>query len=334
MKIIILHHDVVTSRPDSADVLAVAQSLGAALPGLGHEFLQMSFPQRRFDPQAAAKLMEYEPDVVVNLVEELGEDPRMQAAVPSWLELIGVAYTGCGFAAISATTDKTVTKAVLAAAGIPTAPWQVCDGNGLTIPGPWMLKPAWEDASLGIDDQSVVRDPGRLAQECRSRRERLGGQPLLVETFIDGREMSVCLLEHPDGIVEALPAYEIAFVEWPEEKPKILNYRAKWDPESFDYRHTVRKFELEPGLSGSAQALAQQVWRAFRLQSYARVDFRLDGQGNWFVLEVNANPCLETEAGFMSSCRHRGYRDSEVIEILLQSARMRHKKKQGLFALP
>jgi len=103
----------------------------------------------------------------------------------------------------------------------------------------------------------------------------------------------------------------------------VVGYEAKWDESSFAYTHTVRRFP--EGLEDSelltrAQGMALDAWRICGLDGYARVDLRLDDKGKPHVLEVNANPCLSADAGFMAAAKRAGWTAREVVRRILMRA--------------
>ena len=117
-----------------------------------------------------------------------------------------------------------------------------------------------------------------------------------------------------------LPPAEIVFDGYPPGKPRIVGYRAKWDAESFEYRHTVRSFEFErrdAPLVDSLRSLALRCWELFGLRGYARVDFRVDAAGRPWILEVNANPCLSPDAGFAAAAARAGLSFERVVERIV-----------------
>lgn len=323
MRIAVIHNEPVLPAPDSKDVLDEMRLVEEAVKGLGYDCRILTVADR---PAAGSGLLrelaDYRPAAVFNLVEEWGKDPRRQSLAAALLAADGWAYTGSSYASILTATDKSLAKAVLDAYGLPTPAWQLYRGRPETVgvPAPWIVKPAWEDASNGIDDASVIRDLRRLPGYLGEQYARRGGQPLLLETYIEGREFNLSLLEHPDGRVETLPPAEIVFANWPADKPRIVNYRAKWEPSSFDYRHTMRRFEVEKRLGMELQALALECWRAFGLSGYARVDLRRSAAQELFVIEVNTNPCIAPDAGFMAAAQRAGYAPREVIRLVLETA--------------
>ena len=116
---------------------------------------------------------------------------------------------------------------------------------------------------------------------------------------------------------------EIRFVDFPAGKPRIVGYEAKWKAGSFEYEHTPRDFALsraEWGLTERIGNLARECWRAFGLRGYARVDLRIDDRGEPWILEVNANPCLSSDAGFAAAVAEEGLSFEDAIARIVQAA--------------
>ena len=120
-----------------------------------------------------------------------------------------------------------------------------------------------------------------------------------------------------------MPVAEIRFDGFPATKPAIVGYAAKWHADSFEYRNTVRSFGVEPELAARAARLSLACWQLFALDGYARVDFRVDGSGMLYVLEVNANPCLSPDAGFAAALEQAGIGYADAIGWLIADARRR-----------
>ena len=292
-------HDRVSPRaaPDHVDVLVQAEAVGAALTRLGWHC-----PRLETDRDLATledELGAVRPDLVFNLVESLGGSGERVHSVPALLERLGLPFTGAGSDAMRGTTAKLIAKDLLRAQGIATPDWWNGEVPAADPHSRWIVKSAWEDASHGLDDDSVVvgSDAGR--RRLVASRSQWGGE-WFAERYVEGREFNVSLLAGPDGPA-VLPLAEIEFRDFPADKPKFVGYRAKWDETSFEYHNTVRRFVdegQEPGLSGGLRAIAGRCWQIFGLRGYARVDFRVDAAGLPWVLEVNANPCLSPDARF------------------------------------
>ena len=301
-------------RPDSSDTLIEAREIAAALGTLG--FDTATVPVGLDLAAVERSLRELEPQVVFNLVESLEGRGQLVHVVPALLESLDMPFTGCSSVALGATSDKLAAKALLAAAEIATPPVFGSRGGA----GPWIVKAVSEHASLGIDDSSVVRGE-QVEQVLAARRAEFGGR-WFAEQFVAGRELNVAVIAAPNG-PRALPVAEIRFDGFPADKPAIVGYAAKWDEASFEYRNTVRSFAVEPGLASRAERLALACWQLFALDGYARVDFRVDGSGMLYVLEVNANPCLSTDAGFAAALEQAGVGYVGAIGWLLADAARR-----------
>jgi D-alanine-D-alanine ligase len=263
--------------------------------------------------------------VVCNLLEAPPGRPQLSAAATAALELLGLPFTGSSAGALWLTTDKLATRALLAACGLPVAAGGRLDRDEPSlfdrVPPPWILKPAWEDASVGLDGVPVAATREGALARGRMLADRFPGQPVLVEHFLPGREFNVSLLGRPGG-VEALPVAEIAFVDFPTGQPQVVGYEAKWATGSFEETHTVRRFpgEEDAGLLRRLSVLAEAAWVACSLSGYARVDLRLDEGGAPVILEVNANPCLSADAGFMAAASAAGLSAGDVVGRILEAA--------------
>jgi D-alanine-D-alanine ligase len=225
----------------------------------------------------------------------------------------------------------------MAAADIPTPPWigpypetyPRLSNDGLSgfdsEEAAWIVKSLWEHASVGLHANRIIKkaDPQEIRAKLKTSAKELGGA-CFAEMFIDGREFNMAILEGPKGPF-VLPAAEIYFDGY-EQQPKIVCYRAKWEEESWEYSHTVRKFDIpgkDDALVKRLSSLSLDCWKLFGLSGYARVDFRVDHEGNPWILEVNANPCLSPDAGFAAAAEHVGIPYSQMVQWILDAARNR-----------
>jgi D-alanine-D-alanine ligase len=301
-------------RPDSSDTLVEARAIAAALGTLGYETTTLPVTLDLAALERALRALA--PQTVVNLVESLDGRGQLVHVVPALLESLDLPFTGCSAFALNATGDKLAAKRLLGAAEIATPP---VFGAAVGA-GPWIVKAVSEHASLGIDDSSVVRGE-QVPAVLAARRAEFGGR-WFAEGFVAGRELNVAVIAAPNG-TRVLPAAETCFEGFPADKPAIVGYAAKWDTASFEYRNTVRSFAVEPELAARAQRLAHVCWELFALAGYARVDFRVDGSGMLYVLEINANPCLSPDAGFAAALEQAGIGYAEAIGWLLADAQRR-----------
>lgn len=268
-------------------------------------------------------LSENKQRIIFNLVEELPGDITFACYIPAVCRAFEQKFTGGDTPALLLAQNKGQTKAILKAAGIPTpdgvvvGPDQKKHLKDLS-PGKYIVKPAFSDASEGIEADSIVNAGGKKLLTAVEKIHKQFNQPAIVEQFIPARELNVSLLQR-DGKVEVLAIAEIDFSAFDKSKPKIVGYSAKWQPDSFEYNNTPRI--LPARLSAKTAKLVRQyavdAWGALGCKDYARVDFRLDEQGRPFVLEVNPNPDISPDAGFAAAVDFAGMSYKQFVEILL-----------------
>ncbi|OGD25672.1 MAG: hypothetical protein A2V57_07130 [Candidatus Aminicenantes bacterium RBG_19FT_COMBO_65_30] len=253
------------------------------------------------------RVRELNPDALINLCEGYYGRPQWESNVAGIFELLGLVFTGNAAKTLAFCQDKFKAKAVLRTAGLPTAPAQLMHTGGepLELKFPLIVKPNSEDASLGIYPDSVVRDEESLRRQVRRCIDSYK-QPVLVEAFIDGREFNVSVMEN--GAVKPLPVSEIDFSAMPKDMPRILGYEAKWFEDNPLYQKTppICPAPIDDDLRAKLQGLAADAFRTMGCRDYARVDFRMDAKGRPFILEVNPNPDISTNAGYARALKAAG----------------------------
>jgi D-alanine-D-alanine ligase len=281
------------------------------------------------------------PDAVMNLIEWFHDDLENETHVPSIFELLGVSYTGNKPLALSLCQKKPTAKALIAAHGLPVPRGITVETGGapkdLALRYPLIVKPAFDDASGGIDAGSVVR----TRAELDARVQMVVGDhkmPALVEEFIEGREIHCAILGG-----EPLPLYEMEFKQGSKDNegrtlPGIITYRAKWDPFSRDHYAMESKCpvdDLEPEIVANIQAIAVRAYQVLGCRDYARVDMRLDPKtGEPFILEVNPNPDLADGCAFAQCVRASGRTYGQAIQEIVGFALERAISKPKREAAP
>ncbi len=326
MHVAILYNAVsADAGPDEQDVLVQVDAVRSALLRLTHRVTTV--PCTLDLAALKSRLVEARPDVVVNLVEALAGADRLGALPPLVLEALGIACTGSTGAAFLVTTDKPLAKRWLSRAGLPTPGWVTLQdaSGGAAFPGTYIVKACAEHASLGLEADSIVtaRDAGSL-RDMIAARSRDSGRSCFAEEFVPGREFNLSLLAGGDDAVpEVLPPAEIDLSALPADAPRIVGYRAKWDPQSAEYQATPRRFDLpasDAPLLDEMRRLSRACWNLFGLRGYARVDFRVDAAGRPWILEVNVNPCLSPDAGFAAALERAGIPYGEGVRRIIAAA--------------
>ncbi len=305
------------ARTDELDALVQLREISATLREIGCDMSSLAV-----DLNIDATLRELRrrgPDCVFNLVESLGGSGQLIHLLPSVLASANVPFTGSGADAIYMSSQKLLAKRWMALHGIPTPKWHSAEDTIEDDDHAWIVKSVWEHASLGLDQYSVVRGPVAIQSRLEDCQARFGGE-WFAERYISGREFNISLLEDA-GEAHVLPIAEISFDGFPPGKPKIVGYDAKWNADSVEYHTTARTFpDLSQVRLERLLDVVKQCWRIFRLQGYARVDIRMDDRGVPWVLEINANPCLSQDAGFIAAAERAGLSYREVIERILDAA--------------
>ena len=121
----------------------------------------------------------------------------------------------------------------------------------------------------------------------------------------------------PDPFV--LPAGEMVFYNYEPDQPKILGYKAKWHPDTPEYTNTVREFNTlkDARLDRKLRDISVECWKGFGFKGYGRVDFRIDEDGNPWVIEVNGNPCISPDSGFIAACSLAGISKKEIVKRII-----------------
>lgn len=254
---------------------------------------------------ALEQLRSIAPDAVFNLCESIYGDNRFECLMPLLLDLAQIRFTGSAAFALSLALRKEKVKEVLRGRGVST-PWGVLVTTMSECPRehpafPLIVKPAREDASVGISCKSVVNTDAEL----RERVEHVltyYKQPALVEQFIHGREIYVSLLGCVDGSTQIFPFYEIDFSDLPKDLPQIVSFEGKWVEESPEFIGTkpVPCAGLSPGVQATIAQTARAAFQAIGIRDYGRVDLRFSPEGTPYVIDVNPNCDLSDLAGGFS----------------------------------
>lgn len=316
-KVVILINKM-SSEPsqDELDVLDQATLVEETLEKLGYE-TEWLFTGINL-ASTSKKLLQMNPLFVFNLVESLDSDGKLIHLAPALLEHLKIPFAGCSAESIYVTGNKILAKKIMVSEGLPAPElWNFSVNNAVNPSALFIAKPVMEDASVGITDENILPGDREKIQEFLKAHQDTN---YFFERYISGREFNISVLGGKKG-PEILPIAEINFEDYPEDKPKIVGYQAKWDGDSFEYNHTNRSFgleEKEPQLAEELKKLCVDCWNLFGLKGYARVDLRVDDSGKPWILEVNANPCLSEDAGFYAAAQKAKYSFDEVMKRIIE----------------
>ena len=268
--------------------------------------------------RARETLRSIDADLVFNLFEGFDGRPKTEATVAKMMSELGITYTGCSSTALALALDKAKAKDLMQSHGISTPKYQLVTPETVSqfqLRFPCIVKPCGEDASHGLSADSVVQDQAALEQQVAKVSRAFGGKAL-VEEFVGGREFNATVMGNDEIMV--LPVSEIVF-SLPPGMPQILTYSAKWEEGTVYYDGTKVVCPAEVGDEDRAR-LAQMAVAVYRLliqQGYARVDMRLDLEGNIHVLEANPNPDITPGSGAARQATAAGMTYAQFIEKIV-----------------
>ncbi len=297
------------------------EAIAEALRGEGYEVNVVNINE---DIQVLIDLLSKNPpDVVFNLVEFYRDDPELEHLVAGLFALYGIRFTGAGPFTLALCQRKGLTKQVLLANNVPTPKYklltepQLRGRHGLHYP--LIVKPAREDASSGVDKGSVVYNSEELGERIKKIFEEYD-PPMLVEEFIEGRELHVSVLGNDPP--EVLPIIEIDFSELPSDYPSIISYDAKWNPleESYHRVHSVCPAKLTKRIEKKIKEVVLAAYKITGCRDYARLDLRLTKDNKVYVLDVNPNPDLTESVSFMESAESAELSFSETLGRIVECA--------------
>jgi len=282
----------------------------------------------------AAELRDSGADFVLNLCDEgLRNEALLELHVPALLEMLDIPYSGAGPSALGLCYNKTLVRAIAASCDVPVPleSYFGVDDQSATIPSifPALIKPNTGDSSIGITQQSLVRNPTEAIAYMDHLRQILPDRAVLVQEFLSGAEYSVGLVGNPGIDLVALPVLEVDYSNLDPALPKILGYESKWLPESaywtnIEYREASIDEETRRNLIHWSTVLFERLG----CRDYARFDFRANAHGQIKLLEANPNPgwCWDGKFNLMASFEDRSYPD--ILRMIIEAAQRRIRQDQ------
>ncbi|MSO82732.1 MAG: ATP-grasp domain-containing protein [Acidobacteria bacterium] len=305
------------------DKKEVEEEVADALTKLGHEPLMYELDGTQKSLVGLAKV---ECDLIFNLVESFADDDTADFKIAAFLELLGKKYTGAGTHGLMLAQDKAVAKKIFAFHGIHTPTFAKSYRGRLDFSHdlhfPVIVKPAREDGSIGIEFSAVVNSIRELMERMDWLHANFDS-PVLIEEYIEGREMYVGVLGNDNA--EALPVVELDLSKLPEGIPRIAAAEVKWGKGTKAYKDTKSAIatDLPEDTAQTLQQTAIAAYQALELRDYGRVDMRLQADGRVQVIEVNPNPWLSSRAEFAMAARKSGRTYNQLIEEIVELATAR-----------
>ncbi|MCK9614810.1 MAG: ATP-grasp domain-containing protein [Candidatus Omnitrophica bacterium] len=266
------------------------------------------------------KILSKNPFCIFNLFEGFSEDPQKEVTFVKLLESVNIPFTGNSCFTLSACLDKMKAKSILQKNNLPVArsilvksAKNIAIKKGLTFP--LFIKPCSEDASVGIYKDSLAYNKEELIVAIKKRLKRFC-EGVVIEEFLPGKEYSVALLGNDS--YEVLGISEIDYSKYEKFLP-FLTYDAKWESRTAEYRAILPDYEpkISKTLRKNIIDLSGKAARALACRGYFRVDLRQKA-GNLFIMDINPNPDINTDSGYMKLAYNRGYTYEEIIDRIVQ----------------
>jgi len=310
------------TKPDQL-ILGTVRAIEQSLAAEGNEVGLVPVYQ---DGKWIEKIRKGKFDLAFNMCEGIDGIASLESAVISVLELFKIAFTGAMSYTAAVCLRKHVINGMLEKSGLPIPRFSVARrGEPLVSVGyPAIVKPAAEDASLGVEQRSVVRNARQLAERTTAMLEVW--DELLVQRYVDGREVNVGILGDT-----VLPIAEIDFSHMPRGRWRIVTYQSKWETGSVDDLGATPRCpaRLPSKVAIEVRRVAMRAWKLVGGCGYGRVDMRIDANGQPWILEVNANPDIAPDAGLARMARVAGIEYAPLIRSICELALARARQLPG-----
>ena len=291
--------------PEEEDTLIQANAIIQVLEADAHPYVMV--PCHGHLADLATRLRQLNPTRIINLMESFAGQDESFWLPAALFEALGIPYSGCSAGVLAQLADKMQVKVLLDAVGFPVLPTY----TKTTLPDGdqrWIVKSASLHASVGLDDENVVSGKAAALACLATKTARHGGE-WFIEPYITGREIHVAALPLPDGSVEFPHVAEMLFRDYPDDKPRIFGYAAKWLPETFAFQQIGRCFDFtatDAALIAHLQEMTARLSRTLGIDGLFRIDFRIDDSGNAWILDLNCNPCFAPGGGLIEGFQHTG----------------------------
>lgn len=319
-KTILILYNKISKNPtaDELDILDQVQIVSGTLIQLNYTVKELQLDMNL--DQAIQKIRKLNPFIIFNLAETIYNRGEFAYMAPAILSYLNIPFTGNPLIPMFFSSNKVLAKKELKRIGIPTPSWVTLDEIRKIRPNKkYILKPTWEEGSFGIDEDSIF--DGSDNNYISSIKEK-NKNYFFIEEFIEGREFNVSIIGTKKG-PRVLPVAEMKFLKYPEGKPTIMGYTAKWKVKSFEYSHTKRTFTIpasDQDIEKKIMEICRKCWIKLGFKGYVRIDFRLSTDRIPYVIDLNLNPCISPSGGFVAASEKAGYKFTEVIELLLEEA--------------
>ncbi len=323
---ILYNEDAQITRGNPQDLLAVqytataAQHLYEALTSLGYPVTKLAVRGNLEELEDILASFSPKDTFIFNNCDGFNGNNLDAVNVIRLVERMGFKHTGAPADSNEICINKPRSKERLIQFGVPTPRYQVFERSEgeFHLEFPVIIKPSVEDASMGIDLDSVVSNRECLFHKIAYIVEKYE-QPAIVEEFVCGRELAVAMWGN--DVIEVLPIAEEDFSWITNPLERVLTYESKWKTDSLYYQNIPARVPaaLNRKETQVVKKVAESSFRAMGLRDLGRVDIRFNN-GIPYVIDVNELPDLSPDAGFWNSARATGITYPHMVERILTYA--------------
>lgn len=329
LRVLLLVHDLLLPPPDADELdweetypYQMELDVQTAVRELGHECETLGVSNEDLDV-IRRRAEAFKPHVAFNILTDFHDITAYEAHVVSYLELLQLPYTGCNPRGITLGNDKALCKQILIWHGIQ-CPAFVSFAPGTKKPRlpkavdyPVIVKSAIEHGSTGLSQASVVNNDRQLEKRVAYMFDKVGGE-VIVEEFVEGREFTCSIVGNGNRLL-VLPVWEVWFTKLAKHKHAICTERLKWN---VDYAQSIGirtgpARRLSDQQHKQIQNIARSTYKALGISGYARVDMRMDNDGNVYVIEANVNPDLAAIEDFAEAAEEHGMDYNALIQMIV-----------------
>lgn len=316
-----------------ADLTSVGRNIEKALAGKGH---RVTFFDMNETPLPFQKISESNVDVVFNVCERINNSSLLEPHAAAMLDCLGIPYTGSNPLTLALCIDKVKVKKLLEHAGLPTPRFDYVFRKDEPIREdlrfPLMVKLANTDNSIGISNNSVVTSTKALKEQVNMLLEKYN-RPVLIEEYIEGDEVDVSIMGNEDR-VKVLPLSRSIFDDLPAGTWGIYPYQAKWDSGSvYEKIRVERPAKYSQKLTALISEICLDAYNLVDAHDYARIEVRVDKQGNPYILEVNPNPSINDGDCVPACAELTGLNYADFIDEIMSEAIRRYRARPPYYHL-
>jgi D-alanine-D-alanine ligase len=317
------------------DLTVIGKEIETALLSRGYKISFFDFNDL---PKVFNELKNSDVDLVFNVCERINNSSLLEPHVASIFDVLQIPYTGSNPFTLGLCIDKIRVKKLLNYHKIPTPEWDYIysldDDIRDDLRYPLIVKPANTDNSIGITNDSVVRNEKELRVQLEKVIKEIG-RPALIEEYIDGDEYDVPVIGWDDDDLRVLPLTRSIFDALPADKWHIYPFEAKYSDESV-YDKILRQRppkNISKKLEALLGEIALDTYRILDCHDYGRIEIRVDKNNNPYVLELNPNPSLNQDGVFSASAEVIGLDYADFLEEIIRLAIKRYKDNPPYYHL-